>query len=84
MSEDEFKVKMLAHAESQEKFQQKVSTALFGDQDAQIPGLAKRVSDSEKYIEKDKKFKQKVAGGLFVISIAGVPITEWIKQKLGF
>lgn len=81
MSDDEFKSKMLKHAEESSKFQAKVSTALFGDEDSQIDGLALRVKNVEKYVEDDKKFKAKVAGGLFIsIPIVGA-IWEYIKHK---
>lgn len=81
MSDEEFKQTMLAHAKESKEFHAKVSTALFGDEDSEIIGVAKRVKNLETYKDADEKFKQKVAGGLFVISIAGVPLWEWIKHK---
>lgn len=82
MSDEDFKEKMLQHVTDTEKFQARMTTAIFGDEQAKIKGLAQRQSDTEDYIENDKKFKQKVAGGLFVVSIAGVPLWEWVKHKL--
>lgn len=74
---EEFRV----HAQKSSEFQQKVSTAIFGDKDAEILGLAKRVKDAENYIDEDKKFKAKVAGGLFIsIPIFGA-VWEWVKHK---
>lgn len=82
MTDDEFKSVMVKHISDTEKFQQKVETALFGDDDSQIPGLAKRVHDNEKYIEKDKRFKQKMAGGVAVMTPALVLAWDWIKQHI--
>lgn len=80
MSEEEFRAKQISHMEASEKFQARMTTAIFGDEQAKIKGLAQRQQDSEDYIEKDKKFKAKVAGGLFVVSVAGVPLWEWLKK----
>jgi len=83
MSDEDFKLKMLRHAEESSKFQAKVSTALFGDEESQIPGVAKRLTDVEQYVKDDEKFKAKVAGGLFIsIPVIG-GIWEYIKHKFG-
>ncbi len=47
-------------------------------------GLVNRFEKIEKYIEGDKKFKQKVAGGVAVGTPVLVAICEYIKHKLGF
>lgn len=83
MSDEEFKTKALTHFEETRQFQDEMRVAVFGNERAQIPGLAKRVNELEEYKSKDERFKQKVAGGLFVISIAGVPFWEWVKKQIG-
>jgi len=71
MGDEDFKAKVLSHIEETKKFQQKVSVALFGDDDSEIVGLAKRVKDAEAYIEKDKKLKWMGAGVIaFVTAVA--------------
>ena len=60
----------------------RIETALLGDSEMQIDGMAKKVDSHEKYIERDKNMKAKVAGG----GIVAIPLLSefwhWIKEHL--
>ena len=58
----------------------RLEIAVLGDKPAGVSGLAKRVHDTEKYIEADKKFKARAAGGLGVLGVLwGLTIKFWDK-----
>ena len=60
----------------------RIETALLGDSEMQIDGMAKKVDSHEKYIERDKNMKAKVAGA----GIVAIPLLSefwhWIKEHL--
>lgn len=62
MSDEDFKAKAMVHFQEQKEFQIRMETAVLGDKDAGIKGLANRVSETEKYISRDKKMKWMGAG----------------------
>ena len=47
----------------------RIETAFFGDDQAGIDGLVKKVSNHEKYIGKDKKIKWTAAGMLALLAM---------------
>ena len=72
------------HVKETRDFHIKVDTALFGDDEAEIPGLAKRVKAAEKYIETDKKLKTKIAGGIAVGTPLLVVLWDRIQHWAGW
>lgn len=60
----------------------RIETALLGDSEMRIDGMAKKVDLHERYIERDKNMKAKVAGA----GIVAIPLLseawQWIKEHL--
>lgn len=60
----------------------RIETALLGDSEMRIDGMAKKVDSHEKYIERDKNMKAKVAGA----GIVAVPLLselwQWMKEHI--
>lgn len=60
----------------------RIEVALLGDSEMRIDGMAKKVDSHEKYIERDKNIKAKVAGA----GIVAVPILSeawhWLKEHI--
>lgn len=84
MSDDDFKSKMLASQAEIHSQLMRLNTAVLGDEEAEIKGLAQRTKANEDYIEKDKAFKNKVAGGLFLaVPLFGM-VVEWVKKHWPF
>lgn len=88
MSDEDFKSKMLEKLDnfdkrfaSHETKQAEIYDALVGSK-LNPNGIIKRVEIAEDYISKDKTFKNKVAGGLFLaIPIFGI-VVEWFKKHI--
>jgi hypothetical protein len=47
----------------------RLETSVMGDEKAGVKGIVKTQKEHSEYIEKDKKFKAKVAGGATVFGI---------------
>lgn len=62
----------------------RIETAVIGDKQAGIEGLAERMHKAEKYQENDKKLKNKIAGGLFIsvplLTLAWEFTKDWIQK----
>lgn len=60
----------------------RIETALLGDSEMQIDGMAKKVDSHSKYIQRDKELKAKVAGA----GIVAIPLVSeawhWIKEHI--
>lgn len=79
---------MNGEAVTREEFHQvltslkRIETALLGDSEMRIDGMAKKVDSHDKYIQKDKELKAKVAGA----GIVAIPLVSeawhWIKEHL--
>lgn len=65
MSIDEFKIEINEIKGTLSR----IETALIGDSEHGITGLAARVQANEKYIEKDKKMKWMIAGVAAFVSV---------------
>jgi len=71
---------ILKGQEECKQFLKRLETAVLGDKPAGVTGLAKRVHEAERYIEADKKFKARAAGGLGVVGVLwGLIIKFWDK-----
>lgn len=55
--------------------------ALKGDEYSGTKGMIQRQTETEQYIEQDKKIKQKIAGGILVLSAVG-SVVIWGLTKL--
>lgn len=58
-----------------------VHAAIVGNESIGHKGLIPRMQEVEKYQEKDRHFKNKIAGGVAVLTPALLAIWEWIKYK---
>lgn len=65
---------------SEARFDQ-LDRAFQGDKYSGTKGIIERQTDIEKYIEQDKKIKQKIAGGILVLSAVG-SVVIWGLTKL--
>ena len=59
----------------------KIYSAMVGD-DLGNPGLISRVKECENYQQKDKEFKNKVAGGLFLGSTLIGAFWAWVLRQI--
>lgn len=66
----------------QEKKLDDIYTAIVGNADTGVRGLAYRVKGLEDYKKKDQTMKAKVVGGLAVGTPILVVIVEYLKHKL--
>ena len=64
----------------QEKKLDKVVFAIYGDESAKVKGMADTLSEHEKYINGDRKFKW-VVGSTFLASSGG--LWAYVKSSLG-
>ena len=59
---------------------ERLANAVCGDEDFGQTGLIQQVNENSSYIEKDKTFKNKIMGGITVITtIWGIIVTAVIK-----
>lgn len=59
---------------------ERLANAVCGDEDFGQTGLIQQVNENSSYIEKDKTFKNKIVGGLTVITtVWGIIMTAVIK-----
>jgi hypothetical protein len=58
----------------------RIETALFGDERSGIDGVIKELKSNRSYIEKDKKLKWTIGGGIGLL----VLIKEKLLQIIGF
>ena len=56
--------------------------AIIGNDEAGINGISQIVQFHTKYINEDKKLKNRIAGALIVISTVGSALFSWLWKKL--
>jgi hypothetical protein len=66
----------------QERKLNELHTAIVGNEEMGHEGLVTRVKRHEKYIEDDRKFKNKVAGGVAVGTVAATGIWTFIREHV--
>lgn len=64
-----------------EKKLNEVHAAIVGNEAIGHKGLIPRMQDVEKYQDKDRRFKNKLAGGFTVGTPVVIALWEWIKYK---
>ena len=69
---------MMATIHRIDKRVERIERVLLGDEEAEQDGLVHKVKDHSQYIENDKKFRNKVIGGIAV----GTPIFIVFWDKL--
>jgi hypothetical protein len=69
---------MMATIHRIDKRVERIERVLLGDEEAEQDGLVHKVKDHSQYIENDKKFRNKVLGGIAV----GTPIFIVFWEKL--
>lgn len=69
---------MMATIHRIDKRVERIERVLLGDEEAEQDGLVHKVKDHQQYIENDKKFRNKVLGGIAV----GTPIFIVFWDKL--
>ena len=69
---------MMATIHRIDKRVERIERVLLGDEEAEQDGLVHKVKDHSQYIENDKKFRNKVLGGIAV----GTPIFIVFWDKL--
>jgi hypothetical protein len=69
---------MMATIHRIDKRVERIERVLLGDEEAEQDGLVHKVKDHSQYIENDKKFRNKVIGGIAV----GTPIFIVFWEKL--
>ena len=70
--------KIIAAIHRIDKRVERIERVLLGDEEAEQDGLVHKVKDHSQYIENDKKFRNKVIGGIAV----GTPIFIVFWEKL--
>ncbi len=65
----------------QEKLLRDVHTAIVGNEGIGHKGLVSRMQEVEEYQVKDKRFKNRIAGGVSVGTPFLLGLWEWIKYK---
>jgi hypothetical protein len=54
--------------------------AIYGNKEAKIEGIAYKVNSHERYIAKDRAYKNKIAGGFIVLSALWFILLDYLKD----
>ena len=74
---------MMATIHRIDKRVERIERVLLGDEEAEQDGLVHKVKDHSQYIENDKKFRNKVLGGIAVGTPMFIVFWEKLLQIIG-